>query len=378
MNNFYAEVCKNPHFIATIYSGKIIDLSFSTSLRGGFLSASFKFPMTRTKASIVKTQALGKSVAIYDEYGDRIFTGVADELTTTNEGLDVTVSGFYFTGRYQKLGLEYANDETVLDIIQDVAESNKYYWYFDQGMFETASPVVATAEEPRDYFNTDLVSVVEDLLKYGAGSSADNSAYTYFAVWDKLVEFLRVPRSNPNQYADWYANFESIENYTVTSTMDNVYNKIRAIYTTTEGIETFTDWYYDYASVSKFNEREGIINAGDTEQGVGELVAQLALKHVANPGYQSTFGLTSYVKDRLNRKMPLYKVRAGDTIHIADLDMSMFATNSLSGSADGAVFTVNETNYSGDNNTLSIEVGVVSTDLSLYLSMLGVGDAGVE
>lgn len=378
MNNFFAEVCRNPHFLAIIHGGKITDLAFTTSLKGGFGSASFKFPMTRTKASVLSTQILGKSTAIYDQFGDRIFTGVADEVTTTNEGLDVELSGFYFTGKYQKLQLEYANDETVLDIMEDVINSNKYYWYFDQGQFETASPVVATADEPRDYFNTDLISVIEDLLKYGAGSNATNAAYTYFAVWDKLVEFLRIPRSNPNQYADWYANFESIENYTVTRSMDNVYNKIRAVYTTTEGIETFTNWYYDYASVGKFNEREGVINAGDTEQGTGELVAQLALKHVSDPGYQSTFGLTSYVKDRLNRITPLYKIRAGDTIHVADLDMSLFATNSLAGSANGAVFTVNETSFNGDNDTMSIEVGVVSTDLSLYLSLLGVGDSGVE
>lgn len=262
----------------------------------------------------------------------------------------------------------YAKD-IIFDACQLVDSWNNFTHVGVDGTFDSRIDV------DMDFSQVKVAESVIDTLKFGFSNT--DFVPAYFVIYDTRTPTIVVERNAV--YPDWYLDAGLLSGDAVGAelSLDQVFNKVYAIYDNANDGVSVTVPANDLRSQYRYGVREGLLDNGDTPGGLAlaEDLRDTALAKYSRPKRLATLVIKGYARNGTDTLTPIHRIRAGQTAIISDLD-TMFAHAGLI-SAESLIPTngfIFSTDYNAQNNSMKIDIG--SDDLSFEVLMSRLGLSG--
>lgn len=381
--NFYATAHYDYEYAYINGSFDIGDsLQFGTVLNGGFADCSFSITQFSGQAGQRARGLLGNHVIVYDENFDIVYQGKVAQTSVQDGVVSVVCAGYFSDGNKKYIPttvMELWTDPTVTDVLNAcigiMDNWNKLY----AGV--SGCDLILTGFDGED--NIKVTEMIERSLKFGLYESS--AVPGYFAIYEnripKVITGLS-PDMIDSRQPDWivYNEYNLSDGAATSLSIDDVYNTVYLRYddNADDGVgptllETPLE---DYLSKGRYGELEGIIDVGQYGLALGQDLQALALSRFRYPRKKMSFSINGLVRWRSGYLTYPYRIRAGDTILVADYDIESADWNYRGENSSGFVSQVMKTSYDASSNQLSLDVTSGDSSFEYYMSRLGL-DGGL-
>jgi hypothetical protein len=364
------------------------NLRFGTALHGGFANSTFDILTDPKRAMGIYRYYMDFHVVIQDGRGRRLYEGSIDDIAMIAGGVRIQTVGYYQRGKDKFHGVIY-EDATVSEIIKETVTLSPYWDVEGHSIVKTTTvlPYLDFSEEEK------LTDVIEHITAYGFSEDGDIRAL-FFAIWDYRIPYLfpepdlNSVRPSEYDYLDKTLNIWSlfkkdmdlVSGGSFSRSAKDVKNRIWIGYDDPLIGPTRTDVFEDIASQSIYGVREGVLQIGDAEPGVAEVVGELAIKRFAYPFQLEKMRVIGLVYNSGGYPEYPYMIRAGEVIQESDFDAGIAEVASI-GNAEFVMGRlkglVTRTEYDAERNTLSIDVGTKSSSFEALMTRLGLSPGGM-
>lgn len=352
-------------------------VKFSTQLNGGFGSASFSVPGTEDQLLRWVHAYMNAHVVLFSEFGRRLYEGFVASPVVQDGSLNVDCAGYYAKSAHVTFENIYGGPETeitVSEIIQDCV--GLVPEWRDKTMFLNGATTIFRAKDI-DMEHRKVRDIIEAALRFGYKETDARSLY--FGLWQGRTPYLiPEPKAGSEIYVDWFVPARSAKNNNRLSgfgySMDDVYNKVYAVYDDEADGVSWTLPAEDKTSQFRFGVIEGVLENGSTPEGLAlaETLRNAALDKYRFPRQTVPLTVGPLVQDSSYNFVPAYGIRAGHTVRISDIDpllgMSGFVGGYRGHSTHGFVMN---TEYDGGSGTTRLDIGTVDTSLDVLLGRIG-------
>lgn len=224
----------------------------------------------------------------------------------------------------------------------------------------------------QDFTDRKGKEAVEAMMGYGY--KEDELRAMYFAIWNHRIPFV-IPEPTSTQYPNWFVSaMNVVEGDPVGMSTRDVFNKVYAIYSTSEAGSSKTVAAEDAISQGKYGTREGLVQNSSTAEGLamGEDMRDMALEHYKYPRQTYQLRVKGLIKSGIGGYEYPYIIRAGEMIVLTDLDAFSSEGGTLYGIAGRSSYGfVLRTKYTASSNMTVIDIGSVDHRFDISMARLG-------
>lgn len=356
--------------------------TFNTQLHGGFAGATASLNLPGNQAQYIYGLLLGSHVEIRDLYYNLVYEGFIQEVTRSGPVLTVNMLGYYaHADRLIDDRIYTTNPTTVQEIVEDAADLIDS-WNAPIPFLSTGADydLMVTDPETGAYLAIDFTDIkikdgIEQSLAYGYSSASPVPAY--IVIYDDRTPFIITSEAfSLYKYKGYDIFIHNLTDDPGTSTsLDEVKNKIYAVYANEGEGPSKTTAASDTFSISKYGTMEGVVQNGGNQEGLdlAEDLRDYALQIHAWPRDAISFGVTGFVQHFSGATYSPCNIRAGDSVRFPDLDLLYtIDREQIAGASYSKYVTfVTSTSYDASTNTNTISVGLTDKRLELIMSRLG-------
>lgn len=348
---------------------KATGITFGTQIPGGFAEGTFTLPEDQFNISTWKDLLLGTFVVFANVYGERMYEGSVEGINDADAGLAVQCAGLYSKSGLKTAYLTYPS--TPVDLTSAATDAAELISEWRSLLVEDISGTWQ-AELPLEFlYEVKVQSMLEDITK---NYLTDTGSLVRFAVYDNRMAHLF------HVLYPWFkaSRHDFTLTYGETISLTGTYNKIQVLYDV-NGETNFTDWYNDVVSQARYGIREGSLSAGQVPAGIAQVAGELAITRYAKPNEQRNITITGSIKSYgTDTPTEVYRLRAGHMIFVSDLPADPDSRFAFEYDKVQAGFLVTRTNYTADNDTLTIDTGDNVKSLENYLADMGITGGNVQ
>lgn len=364
-------------FLETIVSYD--SLSFGTQLHGGFASLDMNIYGSEERNWQRYRTFLSAHVVLFDVYGCRAYEGRVQDLSNEPGRLVLRADGYYSHGQEVYHGGIYPqipeNPQTITETVQDCIQltdglSGSRVWAEKYAFILADADIDITALAAKDYTQTKIGDVIEEIMKYGYKETDATSIY--FAIWGLRTPYMFKEPSllQPT----WFISQHNLEEgQSMSRSRADIYNKIWGVYEGVDGSTVTSSPATDPVSVDLFGRKEATLNVGQTYQQNAEDLAAAALTRFAYPRQKYNLQVSGIVRHFSGKIDYPYKIKAGDVIMLSDIDPFNANIGDVWSSAAGGItgFVIG-TDYDADRNLITLEINSKDARLDTILARLGI------
>jgi hypothetical protein len=368
---------ENYTFLETIYSYE--NLTFGTQLNGGFASLDMGIKGLRSDNWQRYRRFLSSHVVLFDLYGRRIYEGRVQDCSVEPGELLIRADGHYSHGQEvyhggiypQMVGNPQTITETVMDCIQLTdGLSGSRVWAEKYAFVLGDADIDITALSDKDYTQTKIGDVIEEIMKYGYKET--DARAIYFAIWQNRTPHMFVQPSllQPTWFISEY-NLE--EGHSISRSRADIYNKIWGVFESESGSSLTDPPAEDKISIGLFGRKEATLNVGQTYEENAEDLANAALVQRAYPRQKYALPVSGFIRHFSGMIDYPYRIRAGDVVMMGDLDPYISHVGDVwSAAGSGVTGFVVATTYDANNNLARLEINSKDARLDTILARLGI------
>ena len=365
----------------------VFNLRFTTQLNGGYGECTFHYAGGSDKAwQWYDRFARWKRVQVREPawevngLGYRpayVWEGQVEDVELILGGVNVTALGYWATAWYDPhmdlaaappAPYTYNANETAEDIIKDVLTRSCPLIAADQTHVDDPGLVIATAADPLSWGDTYPGDIVLEIARHG---DAANDHRWWFAVWEDRIPWFKEEAVSAVTWNARLSDFAPM-GFSLRKGPRDFASQVYALYLAA-GVLTRTNLASDADVEGDQRQKTYVVsNLGEVDSGVAtqRRDTELAWRKSIHP--QGRFTLDGLVYDAYWNPRPLWRVRAGDVIRIADLvpdsaGLSAVTLDRL------RTFFVRRTQYDFDHHTLTIDPDVLTPSLAMQLVKEGLG-----
>ena len=337
---------------------------FSTQLNGGFGQFRFDLTMPLEEAWEWYHHRLNYHVVIREGPDKVIWEGRTEDVDLVGQGIEVTCLGYWANCFDQCSDApSYGVGATAWDVA-DALLTAKCSQISAVRTYMTDPGFALGGLGFEDEYTGDIITQV-----LGYSDVALNK--WYFAIWeDRLPYMFPRPTTTVVDWQVWRRNLEP-GSARLRRSLSRLWNRTYGVYTQGAGGRTID--YDDTDSQAEYGlTRTRAVFCRDVLVAIADNAAQAALQEGKRLQQASPFVITDKVYDAHNQAWPLWRVRAGDTIRIADL---VPVSGSLAAPELDQLrtFYIVETSYDAQSGRLTITPDRPGSDLASILARAGIG-----
>jgi hypothetical protein len=199
----------------------------------------------------------------------------------------------------------------------------------------------------------------------------------YLAMWEQRALYKVVEPGDYYAYPDWILRLDNTYGKTTTALdITNVFNRVYSTYADSNGEPTKTVPSSDALSITRYGLREGFLSldSADSRSVAAAIDAQnMALKRYRYPRPVVSVEIRGLAERGVGLIDSVYMIRAGQTIILADTNVTAVNAGQLAGdAASRAGAFVLRTDYDASSDTLRVDLGASDQSFEILMARLGI------
>jgi hypothetical protein len=227
-------------------------------------------------------------------------------------------------------------------------------------------------QEGKDFTGRKVIDALNEVTSYGYSTS--QPVPMWVALWNNRIAYPE-REEGLDYYEGWFISTATITGVrsTVTTSLDKVYNAVRAVYNSSTAGQSWTTFAEDKVSIARCGRREGRLQNGSAEgQALAEDLRDEALRIHKLPRFVCTIEITGIAQRFAGFLDGAHRLRAGETVFLSDLGMHALMSHSTYALAKlGIVSLIMRTSYNESTNSVIIDLGSSDQRLEVLMGRLG-------
>jgi len=227
---------------------------------------------------------------------------------------------------------------------------------------------------PLDFTGKKVHEAIEVVMAFGKTVNGQPRA-TYFALWEGRIAYVITEPALNYGYPNWFISVGNLSNRMgVSLSLADVYNKVYSVYSDGANGSTPTLPSGDTYSQIRYGTREGFLQNGSLPFTATRayFLQQAALERYRFPRQVMTLEIAGLVQSSNGFLDFPYRIRAGQTLVITDIDMLAVHAGAVAGeTAQRVVGFVLRTEYDASSNITRVDIGSSDVSFDILMSRLG-------
>lgn len=227
---------------------------------------------------------------------------------------------------------------------------------------------------PLDFTGKKVREAIEVVMAFGKNVSGQPRA-TYFAIWEGRIAYVIVEPASNDAFPNWLISVMNVSNRMgVSLSLTDVFNKVYSVYSDAVNGTTPTLPSGDTHSQIRYGIREGFLQNGALPFTATHayFLQQAALERYRSPRQVMTLEVMGVVQSSNGFLDFPYRIRAGQTVVIVDMDTLAVHSGAIAGeAAQRVVGFVLRTEYDAASNIARIDIGSSDVSFDILMSRLG-------
>ena len=364
------------HSIDVTYTFK-----FQTALNGGFASANVSVVDNHNVLYRMYVDLLGSHMVVFDQHMRRAYEGFVHDVRLGRTQLDVTALGYYAKGKDIIDDRIYTTSPTTIsDIIIDACDLIASWVEAEATQDGASYDLMVTDPDTGSYLALDFTDkrvseAVESCLVYGYDSTDPQQIYLviYEGRYPQIVYSVTTLDVETEATLISTANIANRQD-TISASLENVYNRVFAVYANEGAGTSKTTAANGSASQSKFGIRDGIVQNGGNPEGLAmaEDLRDYALETYQWPVQSAQVPITGIIEQAKTTSTGVHMVRAGDIVKFTDLDMVAALRNNYISPVRSRIYSqVMGTSFDSRSGINTLSLGSSDNSFDTLMARLG-------